>query len=79
VVHVNSTLPEGTTVPIGWIAVGDPAELFPPGAHDELWAVQKQMDFPGTVFGLPREEATMDAVARRYAKRFGRHRGDRVL
>jgi gamma-carbonic anhydrase len=79
VVHVNSTLPEGTTVPIGWIAVGDPAELFPPSAHDELWTVQKRMDFPRTVFGLPREQATMDAVARRYAERFGRHRHDRVL
>jgi carbonic anhydrase/acetyltransferase-like protein (isoleucine patch superfamily) len=79
VVHVNSTPPEGTTVPIGWIAVGDPAELFPPSTHDELWAVQKRMDFPRTVFGLPREQATMDAVARRYAERFGRHRHDRVL
>jgi gamma-carbonic anhydrase len=28
VVHVNSTLEADTTVPIGWIAVGDPAELF---------------------------------------------------
>ena len=26
VVHVNSVLAPGTTVPIGWVAVGDPAE-----------------------------------------------------
>jgi len=79
VVHVNSKLGPGTTVPIGWIAAGDPAELFPPERHEELWAVQETLDFPGTVFGLPRDEATMERVARRYSDSFGRHRGDRVL
>jgi carbonic anhydrase/acetyltransferase-like protein (isoleucine patch superfamily) len=79
VVHVNSSLTAGVTVPIGWIAVGDPAELFPPDQHDELWPVQHRMDFPRTVFGLSREEATMEKVARRYAEQFGRHREDRVL
>ena len=79
VVHVNSTLAPGTTVPIGWIAVGDPAELFPPERHDELWPIQERMDFPGTVFGMPREEATMERVAQRYSESFGRHRGDRIL
>jgi len=79
VVHVNSTLREGTTVPIGWIAVGDPAQLFPPGAHEELWPIQREMDFPGTVFGLERAEATMKRVSARYAESFGRHRGDRIV
>jgi gamma-carbonic anhydrase len=78
-VQVNSALPPETTVPIGWIAVGDPAQLFPPAAHDELWPIQREGDFPGTVFGLPREEATMERVTARYAEAFGRHRGDRVL
>ena len=79
VVHVNSTLAPGTTVPIGWVAAGDPAELFSPDRHEELWAVQERMDFPGTVFGMSREEATMERVARRYSESFGLHRGDRVL
>jgi carbonic anhydrase/acetyltransferase-like protein (isoleucine patch superfamily) len=79
VVHVNSRLAPGTTVPIGWIAVGDPAELFSPERHEELWEIQESLDFPGTVFGLPREQATMERVASRYAESFGRHRGDRVL
>ena len=30
VLHVNSSLPAGAGVPIGWIAVGDPAQMFPP-------------------------------------------------
>lgn len=79
VVHVNSSIPEDTTVPIGWIAVGDPAQLFPPDAHEELWPIQRELDFPGTVFGIDREELTMTEVTRRYAERFGRHRGDRPL
>jgi gamma-carbonic anhydrase len=79
VVHVNSNLRPGSTVPIGWVAVGDPADLFPPDAHEELWPVQRAMDFPRTVFGLERAEATMERISARYAKRFGRHRGDRVI
>jgi carbonic anhydrase/acetyltransferase-like protein (isoleucine patch superfamily) len=79
VVHVNSALREGATVPIGWIAVGDPADLFPPDAHEELWTVQRQMDFPRSVFGIERSELTMEKVARRYAERFGRHRDDRPV
>jgi gamma-carbonic anhydrase len=79
VVHVNSNLRPGSTVPIGWVAVGDPADLFPPDAHEELWPVQRAMDFPRTVFGLERAEATMERISARYAERFGRHRGDRVI
>jgi gamma-carbonic anhydrase len=79
VVHVNSNLRPGATVPIGWIAVGEPADLFPPDAHEELWPVQRAMDFPRTVFGLERAEATMERISARYAERFGRHRDDRVL
>lgn len=79
VVHVNTQVPDGTTIPISWIAVGDPAELFPPEAHEELWAIQRTLDFPRTVFGMERHEATMERVSARYAERFGRHRDDRVL
>jgi gamma-carbonic anhydrase len=79
VVHVNTVLAPETTVPIGWIAVGDPAQLFSPDRHDELWPVQRALDFPGTVFGLPRAEAGMERIAAAYAERFGRHGSDRVL
>ena len=30
VVHLSSTLAADSTVPIGWVAVGDPAEILPP-------------------------------------------------
>lgn len=54
VLHVNSVLKPRTVVPIGWIAAGDPAQLFSPEQHEELWAVQEVLDFPGTVYGVPR-------------------------
>jgi len=54
VLHVNSVLPPGTVVPIGWIAAGDPAQLFSPDRHEELWEVQEPLDFPGTMYGVPR-------------------------
>jgi carbonic anhydrase/acetyltransferase-like protein (isoleucine patch superfamily) len=78
VVHVNSKLARGTTVPIGWIAAGDPAELFSPDRHDELWAVQEPLDFPGTVYGLPRDATPRERMLKQSAW-FGAHAEDRIL
>jgi gamma-carbonic anhydrase len=77
VVHVNSKLAPGTTVPIGWIAAGAPAELFSPDRHDELWAVQERLDFPGTVYGLPRDASARERMTRQ-SEWFGAHRDDRI-
>jgi gamma-carbonic anhydrase len=82
VVHVGTSLPDDGLVPIGWVAVGDPATVLPPDRHDEIWAIQRELDFPGTVFGVERPapgETIAPAVTRRYADLFGRHRGDRIL
>jgi gamma-carbonic anhydrase len=82
VVHVNSVLPDDGLVPIGWVAVGDPAVVLPPDRHDEIWAIQEGLDFPGTVFGIERPapgETIQPEVSRRYADLFGRHRDDRTL
>ena len=76
VVHVNTELPDGAVVPIGWVAVGD--KILPPGAHDEIWAVQEALDFPGTVYGLPRDAPARERMERQTAW-FGAHRDDRVL
>lgn len=67
VLHVNSRLPPGTVVPIGWIAAGDPAELFSPDRHDDLWAVQEPLDFPGTVYGVPRGTSMREIMRRQSA------------
>ena len=47
-------IPEKGLVPIGWVAVGNPAVIRPPSAHDEIWSVQRTLDFPGTVYGVER-------------------------
>jgi carbonic anhydrase/acetyltransferase-like protein (isoleucine patch superfamily) len=78
VVHVNTVLPPGTTVPIGWVAAGDPAQLFPPDQHERIWAVQKPLDFPGTVYGLPRDASATERMSRQSAW-FAAHRDDRIL
>ena len=79
VVHVNTVLAPESIVPIGWIAAGDPAQLFSPDRHDELWEVQRELDFPNTTFGLDRSEATMVRITERYADLFAAHRDDQVL
>jgi gamma-carbonic anhydrase len=78
VVHVNSVLPDGEVVPIGWVAVGDPARILPPDRHDDIWAIQRDLDFPGTVLGIERG-APAAAATTRYAELFGRHRDDKVI
>lgn len=81
IVHLRSTLPEGSVVPIGWVAVGDPAEVLPPGAHDRIWERQEPLDFPGTVFGLERAppEELLPKLTERYASYIKRHEADTVL
>jgi carbonic anhydrase/acetyltransferase-like protein (isoleucine patch superfamily) len=78
VVHVNSMLAPDTTVPIGWIAAGSPAQLFSPDRHDEIWAVQEPLDFPGTVYGLSRDASAHDRMTRQSAW-FGAHQHDEVV
>ena len=70
VLHVSSELAPGTVLPIGWIAAGRPAELFPPDRHEELWAVQEPLDFPGAVYGVPRG-TSMREIMRRQCEAFG--------
>jgi carbonic anhydrase/acetyltransferase-like protein (isoleucine patch superfamily) len=79
VVHVNSRLPEDGLVPIGWVAVGDPAKVLPADRHDDIWAIQEKLDFPGTVYGEPRGPDLMRRVMARQSAWFEAHRDDRVL
>ena len=56
--------------------------IRPPNDHDEIWAIQETLDFPGTVFGLeraPQGETIMPELTRRYTKALRRHLEDRVL
>lgn len=78
VVHVNTVLPAGSTVPIGWVAVGEPAQILPPDQHERIWAIQRDLDFPGTVYGVPRGTPAAEMMARQAAW-YGVHRDDRPV
>ena len=78
VLHVNSRLTAETIIPIGWIAAGDPAQLFPPDQHEELWQVQAELDFPGTLYGVPRD-TPMRTIMARQVEFYGAHRDDQII
>ncbi|WP_332666315.1 gamma carbonic anhydrase family protein [Aeromicrobium sp.] len=78
VLQVNSRIGSGESLPIGWVAVGDPAQMFPPDRHDEIWAIQRGLDFGGTVYGVPKG-ASMRDIMKQQAEFFAPHRDDRVI
>ena len=78
VVQVNTRLASGAVVPISWVAVGDPAQLFSPDRHDEIWAVQRTLNFVGTVYGVG-PDATMADIMRSQSAFYAEHRGDMAL
>jgi carbonic anhydrase/acetyltransferase-like protein (isoleucine patch superfamily) len=75
VVQVNTVVAPGAVVPIGWIAVGDPATILPPEKHEEIWAIQRELDFPGTVYGIDRD-TSMRELMRRQSEYYGAHHDD---
>jgi len=79
VVHLKTYLEPGTLVPIGWIAVGDPAKLFSPEQHEEIWKIQKPLNFPSAVYSLDRSEATMIKITQRLAENLGSHIDDAII
>jgi carbonic anhydrase/acetyltransferase-like protein (isoleucine patch superfamily) len=71
IVHLRTVLAPEAMVPLGWIAIGDPARILPPEKHEEIWAIQKELDFPKYVFGVdrpPQGESIMPIIMPRYAR-----------
>jgi carbonic anhydrase/acetyltransferase-like protein (isoleucine patch superfamily) len=79
VVHLRSHLEPGVVVPIGWIAVGNPAKLFSPDKHDKIWKIQEPLNFPLTVYGYDRPEATMRKITKRLSDNLGSHFDDSII
>jgi carbonic anhydrase/acetyltransferase-like protein (isoleucine patch superfamily) len=77
VVQVNTRIDPGAVVPIGWVAVGDPATILPPDRHDDIWAIQRDLDFPGTVYGVERGTDARTVMTAQ-ASWYGAHRSDRI-
>lgn len=78
IIHINTVLEADSVVPIGWVAVGDPAQMYPPGEHEKIWETQRDMDFPQTVFGVDRKVSKGERT-RKYAKALMRHKKDRLI
>jgi carbonic anhydrase/acetyltransferase-like protein (isoleucine patch superfamily) len=80
VVHLRTVLPADTVIPISWVAVGNPLQILPPDRHEDIWAAQKELDFPGYVFGLDRQTPDlMVQLTERYGRSLSRHADDRRL
>ncbi|QYF92622.1 gamma carbonic anhydrase family protein [Massilia sp. PAMC28688] len=76
VVHLRTEVAAGDTVPIGWVAVGSPAQYFPASEHEKIWQLQMPLDFPLTVYGLDRADASMVAITRAMSTMLGTHLDD---
>lgn len=55
-----------------------PATVLPAERHDEIWAIQRDLDFVGTVYGGPRAGG-MREIMTRQAAFFAAHSDDRVI
>ena len=79
VVHLKTHLPPGATVPIGWVAVGNPAQILPPEQHERIWEIQEPLNFPLTVYGFERHAASMVRITQRLSERLVAHCGDHII
>ena len=77
VVHLKTRVTPGATVPIGWVAVGNPAQVFPASEHEAIWKVQEPLNFPLTVYGFERGDASMTKITQRLSQALASHLGDR--
>jgi carbonic anhydrase/acetyltransferase-like protein (isoleucine patch superfamily) len=83
-IHINCVVPPQTRVPIGWVAVGDPARLYPPGQAEEIRAgLEEAGGFLPFVFGTDQaadRSQQMQTAMSRYAGFLSRsHRGDEAV
>ncbi len=82
VVHLKTVFPENKTLPIGWVAVGNPMQMFPPDKHEEIWEIQKKSNFPNLVYDIPGREDLADInkkLCEIMSERLNEHKSDRIL
>lgn len=78
-VHLRTRLEPGTTVPIGWVAVGEPAVILPADQHEAIWALQKPLDFPAFVYGVDRNQPdVMRTITMQASALLGMHKEESV-
>jgi carbonic anhydrase/acetyltransferase-like protein (isoleucine patch superfamily) len=83
-VHIGCMVPPQTRIPIGWVAVGDPARLYPPDEAENIRAgLEEAGGFLPLVFGTDAAAdrgQQMRTAMRRYASFLARaHTGDEPI
>ncbi len=82
VVHLKTELLPNSMVPINWVAVGKPAQLFSADRNEEIWAIQKDLAFDATVYGIKESEfqnSRMFKICHQMSKRLKIHQEDEIL
>jgi carbonic anhydrase/acetyltransferase-like protein (isoleucine patch superfamily) len=75
VVHIKAVLAENRRVPDGWTAIGDPAQVVPPGADERTLVSLEGLNFSEAVFGERRDAAG----TQRYLDFLASHFADAVI
>jgi carbonic anhydrase/acetyltransferase-like protein (isoleucine patch superfamily) len=84
-VHIGCVVPPLARIPIGWVAVGEPARMYPPGEAEEIRAGIAEISggFLPFVFGIDEvadRREQMQAALQRYTTAIARqHRQDEVI
>jgi len=82
VVHLKTIFPEKEVLPIGWVAVGHPMQMFPPHEHEKIWRIQKELNFPGLVYDIQSRnslESTNRALCTTMSERLKAHLDDKLI
>jgi carbonic anhydrase/acetyltransferase-like protein (isoleucine patch superfamily) len=82
-VHIDTELAGGTWVPIGYIAFGRPARVYPPEEAPAVHEQLRQLNFMRYVFGVDsqggnRSDVMADAMTK-YARALGGHANDKIV
>jgi len=51
--------------------------MFPASEHAAIWRVQEPLNFPFTVYGFERSEASMTKITQRLSQTLASHLGDK--
>ena len=85
VVHLGAIVAPRAQIPIGWVAVGDPARIYPPGQGEAIRAglAETGWSFLPLVFGIDdaggRRERLRAALGRYTAAMARHHRQDQII
>lgn len=83
VVHIGAYCPPSTYIPLGHIAVGNPATIYQPNDAPAASQAIASIGFTKTVFGFEAEQianpVTIHEICERYTHALRHHRDDRIV